>query len=83
MAPETFEGNYDEKCDIWSLGVILYVMLSGEFPFKADTDREAVKEIKEGKYSFTSSVWSKITDQAKDLISKMMNTDPIERLSAK
>ena len=52
IAPEVFTGNYNEKCDMWSIGVILFVMLSGAPPFRADTDDEVIQLVKRAKWSF-------------------------------
>jgi len=51
MAPEVLRRNYNEKCDIWSCGVILYILLSGTPPFNGRTDAEIQKSILNGKYS--------------------------------
>ncbi len=53
IAPEVLKGHYDEKCDIWSIGVILYILLSGEPPFPGSDDKEILKNVVMGKYGFT------------------------------
>ena len=54
IAPEVIKGNYDEKCDVWSIGVILYILLSGMPPFPGSTDEDIMEKVKKGKYSFKS-----------------------------
>ena len=61
IAPEVLQGSYDEKCDIWSCGVLMYMMLSGVPPFYGATRKEVMQKISKGKFSFKSKVWSIIS----------------------
>ena len=82
MAPEIFKKNYDNKCDVWSCGVILYIILSGKPPFDGNTDLDTEKKILEGKFDFPHNEWKYISYLAKDLISKMLIYDPKKRPNA-
>jgi len=82
VAPEVLEGAYDEKCDLWSCGVILYIMLSGYPPFNGLNTGKIFKKIKHALYTFSSEEWQGISEDAKDLISKLLQKDPNQRLSA-
>ena len=72
VSPEVLQGKYDEKCDIWSAGVILYIMLNGEPPFNGSNDNEIYRCISQMKFSFPESKWKNISEDAKDLIKKMI-----------
>ena len=83
IAPEVIKEVYDEKCDIWSLGVIFYVLLCGYPPFNGDTDVEIMQNVQKGKFIFPEEEWGVISKDAKDLISKMLTYEPSKRINAK
>ena len=82
IAPEVLNEVYDEKCDIWSAGVILYILLCGYPPFNGESDKEIMLAVKKGEFDFPDEEWSVITDTAKDLVKKMLTYDPKKRISA-
>ena len=81
VSPEILAGKYTEKCDIWSSGVILYILLCGDPPFNGPNDQAIYKKIKEMKFKF-SDKFKDISEEAKDLISHMIAPEK-ERYSAK
>ena len=83
ISPEVLKNKYNEKCDIWSCGVIMYMMLSGQPPFKGENDEEIYQSIKEGKYNFDDEKWDEISKDAKDLIKNLLIKDINKRYSAK
>ena len=82
IAPEVLVGTYNEKCDMWSIGVILYIMLCGRPPFNGATEEQIIARVKQGMWSFKGEIWSDISDSAKDLIEKLMCKDVNRRLTA-
>lgn len=82
IAPEVLSEAYDEKCDIWSCGVILYILLCGYPPFNGDSDTDIMKAVKKGKFEFPVEDWSNISKEAIDLITNMLKYAPKERLTA-
>jgi calcium-dependent protein kinase len=76
MAPEVLNKSYDHKCDIWSCGVVLYIMLCGRPPFNADHNLEIMRLIKIGNYSLEGKNWKYVSPLAKDLLNKMLCYDP-------
>ena len=82
VSPEILSGKYNEKCDIWSAGVILYVLLSGDPPFNGPSDRVIYSKIKNMKFDFPSNKWNSISSEAKDLLNHMLVPEN-ERYTAK
>ena len=71
--------SYGKGSDLWSLGVLLYVILSGCSPFSADEEEELLQQVAEAKVVFFENEWKGISDEAKDLIKKLVVVDPEER----
>jgi len=83
VAPQVLDGRYDERSDIWSCGVIMYVLLCGYPPFyHPDSDREVLKLVRLGKYSYDPRDWAGVSHDAKDLIDRMLKMSPPARCSA-
>lgn len=82
IAPEVLKKKYDEKCDIWSCGVILYILLCGYPPFNGQNDKAIMEKVAKGVYNFDGEEWQQISTDAKTLIRKMLEYDPSKRLSA-
>jgi calcium-dependent protein kinase len=75
MAPEVIQAEYNNKCDVWSTGVLMYILLSGEYPYYAQGIKQVFKKIKYSKHEFKSHRWTKISPSAKDLINRMLEKD--------
>jgi calcium-dependent protein kinase len=71
MAPEVILGDYNEKCDVWSCGVILYIMLSGNPPFYDDNQDKLKEKICNIEYNFNLPIFSKVSEDAKDLLKQI------------
>ena len=82
IAPEILKGVYGPKVDVWSCGVILYILLTGVPPMNGRNDREILERVKSGKYSMNKPQFKYISKEAKDLIKKMMTYDPERRVSS-
>ena len=72
IAPEVLHQNYDEKCDLWSAGCILFVMLSGHPPFAGESPHEVIRNILKGQIVWIDTIWSKVSPDAKDFCSRML-----------
>ncbi|OVA03272.1 Protein kinase domain [Macleaya cordata] len=82
MAPEVLKRNYGPEVDVWSAGVILYILLCGVPPFWAETEQGVAQAIIRSVIDFKRDPWPKVSDNAKDLVRRMLDPDPKKRLSA-
>ena len=83
IAPEVLSRNYTELCDLWSCGVIMYILLTGRPPFNGGSEEEIMKKIREGNYDLKKYPWGVISDEAKDLVKGLLQVNTKKRLSAK
>lgn len=81
--PSVLEGSYTQECDMWSIGVIAYMLLSGRPPFYGDTDNETLIRVRAGKFSFPPSAFHQVSAQAKDFISRLLVVDHTRRMTAR
>lgn len=81
VAPEVLKGSYDEKCDVWSAGVIMFILLSGTPPFNGAEDSQITNAVAKGEFTFKPAKWKGVSDEAKDLINKMLVLDTEQRIS--
>ncbi|XP_033116390.1 MAP kinase-activated protein kinase 2-like isoform X2 [Anneissia japonica] len=86
VAPEVLgPERYDKSCDMWSLGVIMYILLCGFPPFYSNHGMAISpgmkKRIRNGQYEFPNPEWSQVSEEAKNIIRKLLKTDPTQRLT--
>lgn len=82
VAPEVLRRSYGKEADVWSAGVILYILLSGVPPFWAETEKGIFNAILKGEIDFESDPWPSISNSAKDLIRKMLTQEPKKRITS-
>ena len=83
IAPEVLNKKYNEKCDIWSCGVILYILLCGNVPFNGRDERDISQKIKSGKFDLNINPFDTISNEGKDLIKQCLELNVNKRISAK
>ncbi|XP_036786889.1 serine/threonine-protein kinase 33 isoform X8 [Manis pentadactyla] len=84
MAPEVINAHYySQQCDIWSIGVIMYILLCGEPPFLANSEEKLFGLIRKGELHFNGPVWDSISDSAKSVLKQLLKVDPAHRITAK
>ena len=82
-SPEVLKNNYNQKCDIWSCGVIMYILLSGKYPFYGSSEEEITKKILVGNFNFENNNFKNVSDNAKDLIKKCLIHDKNKRITVR
>jgi len=82
IAPQVLAGQYTADCDLWSVGVILYVMLCGYPPFKGASEAAILSRVHRGVFHFNGIVWDGVSEDAKDLIRGLLTMDPNKRCTA-
>lgn len=83
VAPEILEGSkYGTKSDMWSLGVIVYILLGGYPPFIENTQKALFRKIRKGDYEFHEQYWKGVSKGAKDLIGQLLTVNPAKRITA-
>ncbi|KAM6462783.1 serine/threonine-protein kinase 33 isoform 3-T4 [Liasis olivaceus] len=83
MAPEVISAHdYSQQCDVWSIGVIMYMLLSGEPPFMASSEEKLFEVIKKGDLHFKHSVWQSVNKAAKNVLQLLLKVDPAHRITA-
>ena len=79
VAPEVLNKKYTKSCDVWSIGVITYILLCGYPPFYGDSDHQIFDSVKAGQFDFPSPEWDTISDTAKDFVCCLLKLDPSKR----
>lgn len=82
ISPDVLNKSYDEKSDIWSIGVIMHVMLCGRPPFEGTCDEEIIKKVRVGTIDLNIEELASVSKEGKDLLKRMLTYDPEERISA-
>merc|ERR1712187_798174 len=82
VAPQVLAGKYDQLSDLWSCGVIMYVLLCGYPPFFGETDAEVLSKVRLGNFSFNATDWKNVSEDAKNLIRMLLRMNPRDRYTA-
>ena len=84
VAPEVLENKpaYDVSCDMWAVGVIVFIMLGGYYPFRGKDESEKMKRARYGRFKFHDQYWNGISQEAMSLVRSMLTVDPDDRITA-
>ncbi len=84
VAPEVLENRpaYDVSCDMWTVGVIVFILLGGYYPFRGNSDGEILKNVRYGIFEFREKLWKGVSEDAKGVLRSMMTVNPDERVTA-
>jgi serine/threonine protein kinase len=83
IAPEVLMKKYDKACDLWSIGIITYIMLCGYPPFNGATNRQTHESVLRGRYEFHAEDWKCISGEAVDFIRRLLQQDPSQRMTVR
>jgi calcium-dependent protein kinase len=82
MSPEVLQANYDLQADMWSMGVLVFELLTGSLPFHGNTDRALIKQIRKAKIDYTTAQWAKLSPSALELVQHLLVVPTTKRWSA-
>jgi calcium-dependent protein kinase len=82
VAPQVLAGKYDQSADLWSCGVIMYVLLCGYPPFYGETDADVLTKVRLGNFTFNAADWKNVSEDAKNLIRMLLKMNPRDRYTA-
>lgn len=77
-----FQQHYTNKIDLWSMGVVLYILLSGKVPFPGKNEMEIISNVLKGDFHFNHNAFKKVSEECKDLIKNLLNKDVDKRYTA-
>jgi len=81
ISPEVLNGNYGKECDLWSLGVVLFLMITGKYPFDGNSRAEVFGKIQKGQFSLSDQVSNKVTHECIDLVRRLLTVDRTKRIT--
>jgi calcium-dependent protein kinase len=82
VAPEVSDCKYNEKCDVWSCGVMMFILLSGHSPVSGQTEKEIRQKVHRGAFDFKAKHWARVSDDGQNLVRKLLTVRLQDRISA-